>query len=166
MGGSLYYINYTLICILHEGTQLRMGPHLERDMSNIITTYIKMVEKWSYLLSTYVRISFLLWLFWHSIHVSILSFGLVLLLLKMLTLKNDFHKMSTYLPTCLKTQITWYNTPCYCSRHCKKCLARFPNNRKNWKNVDSRQFEPSRQFYIIKIKTKWARQNFAVSAPI
>ena len=58
MGGSLYYINYTLICILHEGTQLRMGPHLERDMSNIITTYIKMVEKWSYLLSTYVRISF------------------------------------------------------------------------------------------------------------
>ena len=126
-------INYTLICILHEGTQLRMGPHLERDMSNIITTYIKMVEKWSYLLSTYVRISFLLWLFWHSMHVSFLSFGLVLLLLKMLTLKNDFHKMSTYLPTCLKTQITWYNTPCYCSRHCKKCLARFPNNRKNSK---------------------------------
>ena len=57
-------------------------------------------------------------------------------------------------------------TPCYCSRHSEKCLARFPNNRKNWKNIDSRQFEPSRQFYIIEIKTKSARQNFVMSAPI
>ena len=47
-----------------------------------------------------------------------------------------------------------------------KNACRFPNNRKNWKNVDSRQFEPSRQFYIIKIKTKSTRQNFAVFAPI
>ena len=74
-------------------------------------------------------------------------------------LKNVYETFSIW--ELKESMIHQIDAQSYCSSHSIKCLARFPNNRKNLKNVDSAAIWAFEAILYNKnqkkIKTKWAR---------